>query len=235
MSKNNLIKGGALDPNIRCAANIEYSEGSCFSIEQLKLLAYTYNKAIEKKKIDGDQIKIIDNKSFLLNQINDRLKDCKGNQLCWIKQKFNQSTKELDPDEIFRPDGTDGKTEWLGTNNIDDVMHQIERKFSDYLFLGATPVDFQEINYNNIAKLNFDDLLINGYKDKNEMMVEYNLKKLYLKNIKLIEAINIFNGKQNRYPFKEFYNDVINIDNNKLLKHIEQNLLLRQNQTNTCI
>jgi hypothetical protein len=119
-------------------------------------------------------------------------------------------------DEIFRPMGTEGNTEWLSTENIDDVMEQMEKKFPDYLFLGATPMDFQEINYNEIAKLDFDDIMKNGEKLKNVMMVQYELKKFYTKNFQLVEKFNQFRGRQNKYPFREFYKDVIETPNDQM-------------------
>ena len=47
MSKEKKLKGGALSHNMRCAANLEYIEGSCLSIDELKALAVTYNNAVK--------------------------------------------------------------------------------------------------------------------------------------------------------------------------------------------
>ena len=210
-------KGGALNHNLRCAANAEYTDGSCLSVDQLKLIAHLYNKAIDKNKIKSEKINIDNsNKSYLLQQLDEKLKDCNNDQRCWLKKKFNNSNEALNMDEIFRPMGTEGKTEWLSTENIDDVMEQMEKKFPDYLFLGATPMDFEEINYNEIAKLDFYDIMKNGEKLKNEMMVQYELKKFYTKNFQLVEKFNQFRGRQNKYPFREFYKDVIETPNDQM-------------------
>ena len=142
--KRTNIKGGNLAHNLRCAANVEYTDGSCLSVDQLKLIAYLYNKAIDKNKIKSEKINIDNsNKSYLLQQLDEKLKDCSNDQRCWLKKKFNNSNEAINMDEIFRPMVTEGKTEWLSTENIDDVMEQMEKKFTDYLFLGATPMDFQ--------------------------------------------------------------------------------------------
>ena len=53
------LKGGELSHNLRCAANIEYTDGSCLTIDQLKFLADTYNKAVADKKIKGTTIELI--------------------------------------------------------------------------------------------------------------------------------------------------------------------------------
>ena len=60
------LNGGSLDTQFRCAADVDYVDGSCYSIDQLKLLANIINKAIKKNVLKGDFIKIINNKHFLL-------------------------------------------------------------------------------------------------------------------------------------------------------------------------
>jgi hypothetical protein len=215
------IKGGSLNTQFRCAADVEYTNGTCYSIDQLKLLANIINKAIKKNVIKGDPIKIIHNKHFLLEQLNDRLKDCKNDQTCWLKKKYVKSSNEIGLEDVFRPDGTAGKVEWLSTENIDNVMEQYERKYTDYFFFGAVPVDFHEINYNKLGKVNYDDLMINGDKDKNEMMVEFGLKKFYWKYFEILQVYNKFRGKPNKYPFAEFHNDIKKTDDNEINKNLE--------------
>jgi len=196
---------GSLDHNLRCAANLEYIEGSCMSTDELKALAHTYNNAIKSKKVKGDEIKLVNNRQFLLSELNNRFKSCKGNQLCWLKQDFIQNTRDFDPQDFFRPDGTDGKIDWLSDLNIDEVMDQLEKEFEDFLFIGAVPIDFHEINYLGIAKINFTKIMKEGHPQKNETMMEYNLRKFYYKNILLIQEINKFNNKNNTKSFYEFF------------------------------
>ena len=217
-------KGSSLNHNLRCAANLEYIEGSCLSTDELKALALIYNNAIKNKKITGDDIKLVHNKEFLLKELDKRFKSCKGEQLCWLKQDFIEATKDFDPDDFFRPDGTDGKRDWLSDLNIQQAMTQMEKKFEDYLFLGAVPIDFYEINYKNIAKINFDELLVNGSKQKNKEMMEYNLNKFYYNNILLIQEIYKINEKKSFIHFDTFYMDVNKkLDNlNKMIVNLEK-------------
>jgi len=217
-------KGSSLNHNLRCAANLEYIEGSCLSTDELKALALIYNNAIKNKKITGNDIKLVHNKEFLLKELDKRFKSCKGEQLCWLKQDFIEATKDFDPDDFFRPDGTDGKRDWLSDLNIQQAMTQMEKKFEDYLFLGAVPIDFYEINYKNIAKINFDDLLVNGSKQKNKEMMEYNLNKFYYNNILLIQEIYKINEKKSFIHFDTFYMDVNKkLDNlNKMIVNLEK-------------
>jgi hypothetical protein len=224
MSNKINIKGGFLDHNLRCAANLDFIEGSCLSLDELKALAYTYNNALKQKNMEGEAIKLVNDKSKMINELDSRFKKCNGKQLCWLKQDFIEKTNEFDPNDFFRPNGTDGNRDWLSDLNIDLVMNQIEKKFPNYLFLGSVPIDFYEINYLNIAKLDFDKLLANGDLDKNADMVEYNLKLFYYKNILLIQEINKFiknSTKTSFYDFKDFAYDYKKYPKDKLLKLIE--------------
>ena len=224
MSKEKKLKGGALSHNMRCAANLEYIEGSCLSTDELKALAVTYNNAIKNNKIKGNEIKLVNSKEFMIEELNSRFKKCKGEQLCWLKQDFLENTKDFDPDDFFRPYGTDNSRDWLSDANIDQAMDQMEKKFSDYLFLGGVPIDFYEINYQNIAKINFNKIMKDGEDDKNKKMFEYNLKKFYYKNILLIQEINKFNKKENKTPFYDFFNFLNDIkSNNNELRNLIEN------------
>jgi len=215
------MDGGALDNQFRCAADVEYTEGSCYSIDQLKLLATIINRAIKKNIIKGDPIKIITNKHFLLEQLKDRLKECKDDQTCWLKKKYVKSSNEITMEDVFRPDGTSGKIDWLSTENIDNVMEQYERKYTDFFFYGAVPIDFHEINYNKLGKINYDDLMLNGDKEKNDMMREYELKKFYWKYFEVLQIYNKFRGKPNKYPFAEFHNDIVKTNDSEIKKNLE--------------
>jgi hypothetical protein len=215
------MDGGSLDTKFRCAADVDYIDGSCYSIDQLKLLANIINKSIKKNILKGDPIKIINNKHFLLEQLKDRLKECKDDQTCWLKKKFVRSSNEIGVEDVFRPDGTAGKIDWLSTENIDNVMEQYERKYTDYFFFGAVPIDFHEINYNKLGKINYDDLMMNGDKEKNEMMVEFHLKKFYWKYFEILQVYNKFRGKPNKYPFAEFHNDIKKTPDTEIEKNLD--------------
>jgi hypothetical protein len=234
LKKNKIeLNGGSLDTQFRCAADVEYVDGSCYSIDQLKLLANIINKAIKKNVLKGDFIKIINNKHFLLEQLKDRLKECKNDQTCWLKKKFVKSSNEINMEDIFRPDGTAGKVEWLSTENIDNVMEQYERKYTDYFFFGAVPIDFHEINYNKLGKIDYDDLMVNGDKDKNEMMREFAFKKFYWKYFEILQVYNKFRGKTNKYPFAEFHNDMVKTNDNEIKKNLDT--FFNSNDFNTFI
>ena len=223
--KINIKIGGSLDHNLRCSANLEYIEGSCLSMEELKALALTYNNALTnnevKNEIKGDPIKLVNNKEFLLQELDNRFKKCNGQHLCWLKQDFIKATKDFNPDDFFRPVGTDGKTEWLSDLNIDEVMDQMEYKFTNFIFLGATPIDFKDINFNGINDIDFSKIMKEGNAKKNKAMIDYNLKKFYYKNILLIHEFNKFIKNPNRYVLQEFINYINKISEDNLKKDID--------------
>ena len=96
MSNKINIKGGFLDHNLRCAANLDFIEGSCLSLDELKALAYTYNNALKQKNMEGEAIKLVNDKSKMINELDSRFKKCNGKQLCWLKQDFIEKTNEFE-------------------------------------------------------------------------------------------------------------------------------------------
>ena len=63
--------------------------------------------------------------------------------------------------ETFRPEGPDTGTKWLSTSDIDKVMNQYQIKFDDFVFLGAVPLDFQDIGM-GFNKLPFHKMIKDG-------------------------------------------------------------------------
>jgi len=163
----------------KCAPAKKYSEGSCFTLEALKDMSQAFNKFIADGKIKNkDKIKMSDSKRRLVEQLNDRLKDVCDDQLCWIKQDFVKYTKDKDDIKklTFRPEGPQGRFTWLNTTNIEDIMDQYEELYSDFTFLGAVPMDFDDLPSLGIAKLNFDKLYNSG---KHKVGVIFNTDESY--------------------------------------------------------
>lgn len=157
------------DVNMRCAPSKQFQNGSCIRLPLLVEMAKAYNSDNPKNKINvsnNENQTHEEYKEFLVNEFKEKLSGKCKNQLCWIEQPFIRKLEkklvaELQED-TFRPDGPQGKFTWLNTTNIDGVVKQYERKFPNFKFLGAVPLDFYEINYNGIAKINFDELVKQG-------------------------------------------------------------------------
>ena len=127
----------------KCAPGREHKEGSCFNIDQLKLMGNKINDA-EKKP----QIKIVDNKREMLKQLNKYFGNkykCQD-QICWIATDIidELNNKEI-KDLTFRPEGPAKGYEWLSTTDINKVLGQYETLYPEFQSYGAVPSDFEHI------------------------------------------------------------------------------------------
>ena len=112
----------------------------------------------------------------MLSEFNKRLGDKCTSQKCWTEQSFVSNMKKIARDELkkytFRPDGPTGKFEWLNTININEVMEQYEKKNTEFKFLGAVPIDFDEFERFGIKNLDYTKLIKEG---KHKIGVVFNL------------------------------------------------------------
>ena len=138
------------DLNSRCAPSKSFNKGSCFTIESLQKIAKVYNI-----KNTNNKIEITDNKEKLLNHLTNRLSEC---QSCWLRMELVKNMNDNEINNTFRPEGPEKKSDWLSTIDINDVVEQYQEKYKDFVFLGAVPYDFMELNVLGINNLNLDKL-----------------------------------------------------------------------------
>jgi hypothetical protein len=146
-------KTNKIDPDMKCAPSKKYSDGSCFTFESLKKIASNYNKK------NANKINLNLSKSELVNELENRLANKCSDQTCWLRLDV---VKELDNEDIetntFRPKGPSKKYEWLSTTHINEVIEQYQTIHKDFLFLGAVPLDFDDLPVLGISNLNFAEL-----------------------------------------------------------------------------
>lgn len=152
----------------KCAPSYTFQDGSCIPLDVLIRIAKEYNKKNENKiKLDKNMELLHPKKykRYLVKSFNEKLPKC-NNQLCWLNEvdKIQEDFGTKLSERIYRPIGPQGKFEWLNTININQVMDQYAEKYKDFLFLGAVPMDFYEININKIRDLNYSELVKNGIK-----------------------------------------------------------------------
>lgn len=156
----------------KCAPHLEFDNGSCIPLELLIEMAKAYNKyhSDEKSKqiILNSKLDTLypdDYKKYLLLEFKKRFN---GDQKDWINSKYlellSEEAKDHLENKVFRPDGPQGKYEWLSTIDINQVLYQYEVKYSDFKFLGAVPIDFMELDNYIFKKLNFEELENEGIK-----------------------------------------------------------------------
>ena len=152
----------------KCAPSKSYKDGSCFSLKSLKNIAESYNLKNPTKKIN-----ITDNKNKLVKELENRLKNNCDDQTCWLRMDFVEAMNDEEIEKnTFRPEGPNNSKEWLSTTDINNVLSQYPEKYKSFLFLGAVPADFQELEILGINNLDFNDLINNG---KNEIGMVINL------------------------------------------------------------
>ena len=168
----------------KCAPNITYSNGSCLPLELLVEMANAYNDDYPNNKISIDNSKEtlnpISYKKYLINEFEKRLTNICDDQTCWVKQNFtnkmNKKLKNYMEKHVFRPDGPSGKFTWLNTFNINNVMDQYEIKYPEFKFVGAVPIDFDDLPRLEIKNMDFNKLQSEG---KTKLGFVFNLDEHY--------------------------------------------------------
>lgn len=166
--------------DLQCAPGREFEAGSCISLVVLEEMANAYNKSAS----GNDKIRLSKNTSvlnpqkyklYLVHEIDNRVGDKCTSQKCWTTQEFiklmNQSAKMELLKYTFRPDSPQGRFDWLSTFDINDSMAQYEKKYKDFKFYGAVPMDFADIG-SPINYANLNDLVSKG---KTKIGVIFNL------------------------------------------------------------
>lgn len=166
----------------RCAPGIRFDAGSCVQLHILVSMAEAYNKELGKTEGSILLSKNIETlnprkyKKYLVNEFNKRLGDKCTTQKCWSEQKFIKTMEKEARDELqnytFRPDGPTGRFEWLNTVNIKQVMGQYEKKYPNFKFLGAVPIDFDDFDDFNIRNIDYKKLIDSG---KTKLGIVFNL------------------------------------------------------------
>lgn len=145
----------------KCAPNLNFSEGSCFTFETLYEICKSYNLHVKLGRINNSQINLNNNvtKKQLVNELNNRLKSVCDDQICWLQQDFVKAvSNKFNLNDVFRPKGPQGRFTWLSNFDIESVMNQYEEKYKDFMFMGAFPIDFDNINWMGRPRANFAEL-----------------------------------------------------------------------------
>lgn len=112
---------------------------TCYNSKTLNKLKTKYNQIYVDKQIHHTDPKEI----WMSLQIG--LQDKCGKESCWLKVLGEENIKKV----TFSPKKPDSwnsnPTSWLSNYDIDDVMDQYEYYFSEFKFLGPSPIDFDSI------------------------------------------------------------------------------------------
>jgi len=163
----------------KCAPAVKFSSGSCIDLPVLIEMAKAYNAVNDKPIKLHNRLETLNPKKYkkyLLKKIGNKYKNVCSTQFCWTQQDFVKKMDSLLKEELekytYRPDGPTAQFEWLNTIQLNDVMEQYTRVHDDFEFLGAVPIDFQDLPELGIADINLDELINKG---KTKIGIIYNL------------------------------------------------------------
>lgn len=158
----------------RCAPTKTFEDGSCIPLYLLVEMAKAYNEENKTNQIKlSSTLETLNPgkyKKHLVKEFSNRLNNVCDSQRCWVRQKFVTRMEKRMEEELkrntHRPTGPGGKFTWLNTFNINDVMGQYEHKYNDFKFLGAVPIDFDELPSLGIKNMDFDKVIKNDGKKR---------------------------------------------------------------------
>ena len=146
-----------------CAVGRDNSFGSCFTLEELHNIAQDYNSSSK------DKIKLHSTKKDMLIALKEKLTEC-SEQTCWPTLKFIKNQEKLN--DAFKPNGPAGQFDWLSTTEINECMERYMRLYPEFLFVGAVPIDIEDLDEFGVKNLDYNKLAKKG---KNKIGIVYNL------------------------------------------------------------
>lgn len=168
---------------LRCAPNVYDNRAfkdTCYTTNAFKKLRDSWNKRNQNEMIRSDNPKTI--WVFLKKKMNSTCE----NERCWLEQEFMKNNVDQDL-KLYtfapsRPKSWEKNIyEWLDSNDIKRIMRQYEHKFSNFSFIGPSPVDYYSIM--NDGRCVWDDLchfnLENQIKRKDSIGIIFNLDPHY--------------------------------------------------------
>ena len=169
--------------NLGCSPNVNNNKNyTCYNNKSLIYLKNLWNTRHPDLFINTNNNKLIWN--YLKNYMNHICK----NEKCWLKQNFskNKLTDEL-KNYTFLPETPKSwkknKNEWLNSLDIERVMKQYEKKYSNFEFLGPSPINFDnKISENNcvwneLCNFNLSNKILKGV---NKIGIIFNTDPHYL-------------------------------------------------------
>lgn len=156
--------------NKYCSPEYSGMSATCYTTSDLEKIVKEYNKG-GKNLINMPNKKSKNYRTELWNEIQDKLsKGSCDNDVCFsegriVKKALGQHKIE----KIFRPkkpySWESNPNEWLSTIDINSVMNQYEKKYPDFKFMGAVPIDFDsQASFGGcvspeLCKINLRDLI----------------------------------------------------------------------------
>ncbi len=163
------MQKGGKDEISNCSIGRDNSHGSCFTLEELHSIANDYNATVK----DNKKIKLWPTKKEMLLELKEKLTEC-SDQTCWPTLKFIKNNDSLN--HVFKPNGPAGQFDWLSTTEINECMERYMKIYPEFLFIGAVPIDIEDLPEFGVKTLDYDKLVKKG---KTKIGIVYNLDEHY--------------------------------------------------------
>ena len=147
------VKGKFCSPGTETKGSGGGTGSSCYSRNQLLSIAKAINIKYNGK---FPTINLSAKKEELWTAIESIMVEHCDTEWCWAEQ--------VDPKSLqaFRPRRPEGKTRWLSTIDIRDVLTQYMDLYPNFLFLGPVSIDFCSLADNEVCKINLNTLKRDG-------------------------------------------------------------------------
>lgn len=159
-----------------CAPTRETPKFTCFSRNALIRMINGWNNNNPNNKINYSNN---NSRLRLWGKLDSKMKENCKTEYCWTKQSFIPTDLK---NSAFRPGmpnkWKDNPYTWLTTIDIENVMKQYEKKYPDFIFIGAVPIDFDKKKsdgnciVNELCNINIKNLL---KQNKTKLGVIFNL------------------------------------------------------------
>ena len=126
---------------LNCNPNIvgkSISNDSCYTKKVIHTIKRAYNRKNNSRKI------VSMNEQSIYNELTEKLNKC-NDESCWLEELDDSQRKEIIKNSFtpYKPtEWQKNPVEWLSNFDILDVLKQYEDKYSDFKFIGPTPIDF---------------------------------------------------------------------------------------------
>jgi hypothetical protein len=139
---------------------------TCYDDNTLLILRDTWNKRHPDKKIESTENEMI------WKELQQKLTEC-NHEICFMEKLVDSTTdREKFKNDFFAPiapkSWNKNINEWLSSIDISNVMKQYEETYSDFKFIGPTPIDFDKKEnedtcvYQDLCNLNIKSLYDSG-------------------------------------------------------------------------
>jgi hypothetical protein len=128
---------------LQCSPNKDKNTFSCYTNETLNKIKQYWNAKHPDHLINTNDAREI----WLF--LKENMKNVCQNEACWLRQQFidNKISSDL-LSYSFAPESpqewTTNPNEWLSSIDIEKVMRQYEKTYSNFTFIGPSPIDFDK-------------------------------------------------------------------------------------------